>query len=1363
MAELRPSDHIYSGRGSYCHHGIFVGEAKIANPNKQGKTRKLRHAVIHFRGIQRNAGADADADGKAGGCRKCFHKAGDLGVVLTCMDCFRRGDTLYRYEYNVSWITFNTTRNGSCSTWSCAEPDTVIKRAYDFFHNQNFGQYNFYFNNCEHFATTCKTGKPRCNQAALGTGVAGVMVYKVARRVTKGPTYLTSIDWTNAHHRRSVAASLVKGVYMLEGDRQDRRQGPECLAPPWWEFFQFKYVGPLIESDQCIFGAIFEYRPLDYSYHSNIHESPRYVIAFRGTLLKLGSLARDIQLDIDIIRNGLDRTARSAIAIRTVRDTVAMAGISKVWLTGHSQGASIAMLAGKMMAKSGIFLQSFLFNPPHVSAPIERIGDETLKHGIRLAGTIIKAGLAFANAKNDRNKDPKSGNENRDSFAAISGWIPCLFVNPGDPICSEYIGYFEHRRKVESFGFAAKALARKTSQTSLGNLVLNAVGAQGVESSEPLHLLPSANLTVNLSPSQDFKQAHGLCQWWRPDLNLKCHVYKEDPGLTLITNDAGESPLFLAVDKRHVRIAQNILEVATDFSIKGRNNMNVLHAAVIRSKHEVFTLVDYFWELMSAQNIMTDSSLKYGLKAIPLQVCATLKIWAARASNNYDYKNLVAQLMMTGKNRSALSETDKRGWTPLHYAAHFGAVDIFDLFSKYMSNENGSAAHIRDGNGRSVLHIAASEGEVNILKRLSDKVPEIWDLQDDQGQTALHLAVASKRLDSVRFILRNYLSHNGLINQQDTEGNTALHLAVIQGNRDNIFEFLIKDNRVDTTVANSAGHTVMDILLLQDHGYDYKKWITLAAASNGGLESLELAINKNGRKTEQAQQPEKKFEAAIDAQVIGGQGLKNLNYDQLKEIGNTNALVATLVATVSFAASFTMPGGYKSDGPDEGMPILSGKSAFRVSVMANVVAFALSTLSMAFHYYSSLMEKLDSLAFYTNLSTTLLINAIIAMVISFSSGTYASLSRTSGLANAVLAIVTPAEDNILHVAAKYEANQIEEEIVKLLCSVQLVNQKNSKGNTPLHVAAKMGSSKTCQVLVNYVNNMSGEIEAGEKLTRMVNSNKDTELHVAVRNGYHQIAELLIREDPELTLVTNDVGESPLFIVVDKQHVQIAQHILEVAADFSIEGRNNMNVIRSKHEVIKFVDYLWEIVTSRRVLTESSFKYGLKAVFVLFCAIRKIWAACNNLDYKNLVARLMLTQKCRSAVSETDESGWTPLHYAVHTLVPLIFWSCCPSWMSAFRLSVMANVIAFALSTLSMGFHFYSSYMEKLNRLVLYTNLSTILLMNAIIAMVICFISGTYAALSHTSGLANAVVAIAFCTVFCICICCVQVLSQIVAG
>ncbi|KAF9613655.1 hypothetical protein IFM89_009543 [Coptis chinensis] len=36
--------------------------------------------------------------------------------------------------------------------------------------------------------------------------------------------------WENAHHRRSVAASLVQGVYVLERDRLENRQGPHALA-----------------------------------------------------------------------------------------------------------------------------------------------------------------------------------------------------------------------------------------------------------------------------------------------------------------------------------------------------------------------------------------------------------------------------------------------------------------------------------------------------------------------------------------------------------------------------------------------------------------------------------------------------------------------------------------------------------------------------------------------------------------------------------------------------------------------------------------------------------------------------------------------------------------------------------------------------------------------------------------------------------------------------------------------------------------------------------------------------------------------------------------------------------------------------
>lgn len=314
----------------------------------------------------------------------------------------------------------------------------------------------------------------------------------------------------------SVAASLVQGVYILERDRQENRQGSDALAPLWWTFFHFQLLRPLIDDvDSSIFGAIYEFKPPSTQGNDTLYRSPRYVIAFRGTLTKSHSVSRDIELDIHFIKQGLHQTSRSEIAIQAVRNTVATVGDSNVWLAGHSLGSAMALLTGKTMAKNGMFIESFLFNPPFVSAPIERIKDERVKHGIRFAGSVITAGLTLA-MKAKQNKDLTL-----DPFTALSAWVPGLFVNPSDHICSEYIGYFEHRRKMEDIG--AGVIERLATQNSLGGLLMGAFGI-GKES-EALHLIPSASLTVNVTPTNDFKEAHGIHQWWKPDLCLEHKLY----------------------------------------------------------------------------------------------------------------------------------------------------------------------------------------------------------------------------------------------------------------------------------------------------------------------------------------------------------------------------------------------------------------------------------------------------------------------------------------------------------------------------------------------------------------------------------------------------------------------------------------------------------------------------------------------------------------------------------------------------------------------------------------------------------------------------------------------------------------------
>ncbi|OMO71948.1 hypothetical protein CCACVL1_18010 [Corchorus capsularis] len=698
-------------------------------------------------------------------------------------------------------------------------------------------------------------------------------------------------------------------------------------------------------------------------------------------------------------------------------------------------------------------------------------------------------------------------------------------------------------------------------------------------------------------------------------------LIKEDPELALLTNDVGESPVFIAVDKKHVQIAKLIIEVAPEFSLAGRNKMNALHAAVVRSQDEVIKLSSIMAKLQNPLNYLTNMSFKNYLNFSSFGPSTII----LAAFNNLMYGDFMD--FLTERCKSSLSETDEDGWTPLHYVAHLGAVDTCNLFLKYIDT---STAYMRDKAGMSLIHIAAKEGETVILQILANRYPEMWDLQDNNGQTSLHLAVVGGKLDSVKFILDNVLSHDGLINQQDNKGNTALHLAIMQIDNRKIFELLVKDNRVNKTVTNEGGLTVIDILLLnKELGYFEKNWITLTVASNGGLESLEHTINKSGRQmkpteTRKLEQPDRS-DPAIDTQVKEGKqlatkkeelpGPKRPSYQQLQGIASINLLVTTLIATVSFAAGFTVPGGYRSDGPDAGMAILSMKSAFRVFVITNALAFCFSCASMFLHYFKSFVEKLDALAFYTYMTTLLTSYAITALVMAFISGTYVTLgdtpviSKTKGdpkemdtklykalltrditflreKANSDLPFLlqmTTQGDNILHIAAKYNLIVVEE-IITFLPLVSLVNQKNAKGDTPLHVAARLGSLRTAQVL---------------------------------------IAELLIKEDPELALLTNDVGESPVFIAVDKKHVEIAKLIMDNAPEFYLV-------------VIRLASYLGKLQSPLNYMTNISFRHHHRLTYFGTAAV--IQAALNNLNYG---------EKCQSSLSKTDEHGWTPLHYAVH--------------------------------------------------------------------------------------------------------------------
>ena len=159
--------------------------------------------------------------------------------------------------------------------------------------------------------------------------------------------------------------------------------------------------------------------------------------------------------------------------------------------------------------------------------------------------------------------------------------------------------------------------------------------------------------------------------------------------------------------------------------------------------------------------------------------------------------------------------------------------------------------------------------------------------------------------------------------------------------------------------------------------------------------------------------------------------------------------------------------------------------------------------------------------------------------------------------------VTVEKNTVLHVALQFKKFDAVKNIVNL--NPSLVYEKNSKGNTPLHVAARVGDSSVVKFLIDQAKYQL-DVETGgrQQLLSMMNEDRDTALHVAVRYGNSDVVKELINEnDPaELAMQVNKAGESALFLAVDRQDYDMATYILRSAPECCYDGRHGMNVLHA---------------------------------------------------------------------------------------------------------------------------------------------------------------------------------------------------------
>ncbi|KAF3341460.1 ankyrin repeat-containing protein [Carex littledalei] len=491
----------------------------------------------------------------------------------------------------------------------------------------------------------------------------------------------------------------------------------------------------------------------------------------------------------------------------------------------------------------------------------------------------------------------------------------------------------------------------------------------------------------------------------------KFNAYPRALSLFSGTNVDGETPLITALMAANDGFASSIITLCTQHgsnfeqgSFKLFNRMllkvdrrgeNALHHALRNGFIDIALELLTKEQRLSEQVINTGESPMFmaarkGYETVVQELlrietsahCGTISGSALHAAVRFDNTAIVNILL---EKVPKLAECqDAMGMTPLQRAINHNNLEMVDI----LLNSNPKLAYIRNEKTTDTPFIMAAEnGFVPIAKLIMKICPDAAYTPNKDGHSALHVAIKNEKSDFVNYILREPLLQR-LINQADNTGSLPLHRAAEVCDPKLIRSLLTDEiDRHDQTAVNVGSYTAVHNVTVQTALSKTLKWIesfTLLSHLNpAGLRQFSKTRAKNSIKKKAIEEIKSRTE---------------------KYTSNTS-LVAALLATITFAAAFTLPGGPTSDG----YPLFASNRAFQAFLISDTIAMCCS-LTVAFLCILTTWEDMDFLLNYRNTMRVLMWCAYEATGIAFGTGLYTVLMphhNTVALPILVLCVILP--------------------------------------------------------------------------------------------------------------------------------------------------------------------------------------------------------------------------------------------------------------------------------------------------------------------------------------------------------------------
>ncbi|KAL6658579.1 hypothetical protein ACP70R_004165 [Stipagrostis hirtigluma subsp. patula] len=470
--------------------------------------------------------------------------------------------------------------------------------------------------------------------------------------------------------------------------------------------------------------------------------------------------------------------------------------------------------------------------------------------------------------------------------------------------------------------------------------------------------------------------------------------------LLAAVNADNETPLLTAVTSGHASVASSLLRRCRDQQLsdavlkQDKHGCNALHHA-IRNGHRQLAM-----ELIAAAPALSRAVNEYDESPMFIAVMKNyadvfeklLEIPDSAHGGAFGYNALHAAVR-NGNAAIAKEIVETRPWlareesnqkcTPMHFAVLWNKNDVLRVLLEH----DCSLGYVISTSGAGLLNSAAYRGHVGVARELLKHCPDA-PYCNVQGQTCLNHATMNGHMEFVEFILRSQQLRK-LINMRDNaNGETAMHHAVRNCNPGIVAGLLLHQD-IDITMLNKWGNPPSWILSLQPA--DQAKTLNWNEVSMLLLKA----------------DPEDKGEIYNLHQQVKDQVTEESRKD-IKSLTETymsnTSLVAILIATITFAAAFTLPGGYSSDAGNEGLPIMARTLAFQAFLISDTLAMC-SSLVVAFVCIIARWEDLEFLLYYRSFTKKLMWFAYMATTTAFATGLYTVLApRLLWLATAICAL-----------------------------------------------------------------------------------------------------------------------------------------------------------------------------------------------------------------------------------------------------------------------------------------------------------------------------------------------------------------------